>query len=73
MEDKDQILVCEDCGSRDIETMAWVKVNENDRCNGYVGVEDSDNNWCYNCQDHVSVTSLANYEECRCDEESDNE
>lgn len=60
--EEDQILVCEECGSRNVETQAWVKVNENDKCDGYLGLEDSGNNWCCDCEGHVDLTSLEEWE-----------
>jgi hypothetical protein len=56
---KSDILVCKNCGSKNVETTAWVKVNENDRYSGYVGLEDSENNWCCDCEQHVRLVSLA--------------
>ena len=69
MEEKDQILVCESCGSKDIETQAWVKVNENDKCNGYLGIDDNDNNWCCQCEEHVEIITLTEYEERQSEDE----
>jgi hypothetical protein len=61
--DKSDILVCENCGSCDVETSAWVKVNEYDRCDEYIGLEDNENNWCCDCEEHVHLISLAEWEE----------
>jgi hypothetical protein len=67
--DKSDILVCKHCGSQNVETSAWVKVNENDKCNGYVGLEASENNWCCDCEEHVLLISLAEWEESLNNEE----
>jgi hypothetical protein len=61
--DKSDILVCKNCGSRDVETRAWVKVNENDRCNECAGLEDSENNWCCDCEEHILLMPLTEWEE----------
>jgi hypothetical protein len=62
MEKKDDILVCEDCGSRNVQTLAWVFVNKNNRHSDFAGLEDSGNNWCCDCEEHVSLLALSEYE-----------
>jgi hypothetical protein len=62
MEEKDQILVCEECGSHNVETQAWVKVNENNKCSDYLGIDDDGNNWCNDCQEHVPFITLSGYQ-----------
>ena len=39
-QDKEQILVCSECGSQNVQTMAWVEVNNNNTLSSYLGLED---------------------------------
>ena len=46
-------LVCETCGSSDIEVLAWVKVNE--QITSYETYQDEyDDRWCNKCQEHTN-------------------
>lgn len=59
---KENILVCAECGSQDVQTQAWIKPNANDLCDGYLGIDDSDNNWCCECEEFVELITLEEYE-----------
>jgi hypothetical protein len=61
MKEKDNILVCECCGSKNVESMAWVKVN-GDRVSNYVGTLGEENNWCPECEEHVRLITQTEYE-----------
>jgi hypothetical protein len=62
MEEENQILVCKKCGSQNVESSAWVAVNNNNRFCDYLGLEDVFNNWCCDCEEHVSLITLDEYE-----------
>lgn len=47
---KEDILVCPNCGSENMEWKCWVKVNTNSVGDSAVfGIEDC---WCPNCETH---------------------
>ena len=60
MNDDDKILVCEECGSSDVQIKAWINANtlqfvdDSGDCDRY-------SNWCGNCQEHVYLCSRSNY------------
>jgi hypothetical protein len=54
------ILVCEECGSSDIQTLMWVNPNTNE-VGGELSSEDEEHNWCKVCEKHTSLTSLEQY------------
>lgn len=49
-----QILVCSECGSPDVEIRQWVKPNENNIPGGNDCL-DKDDCWCNNCEGHNSL------------------
>lgn len=53
------VLVCERCGSREIQMMAWVDPNTSE-CTSTIDA-DSDDRWCDTCQEHVWFCSLAEF------------
>jgi hypothetical protein len=59
--EKEEILVCENCGSRNVETMAWVKLNKSNSFSGYIEIEDPYRNWCCDCESHVLLITLSEY------------
>jgi len=63
-----QILVCEECGSQDIQTLMWVNPNNNE-IDGELSCENDENNWCKVCCEHVSLTSLEQYKLNQIDED----
>jgi hypothetical protein len=44
-------LVCEECGSDNIQTLMWVGVNTNEV--GDSGPGETNDNWCNECESHV--------------------
>lgn len=44
-------IVCEDCGSENVQTREWVYVNTDDSAGG--GTGDLEDNWCDNCKGYV--------------------
>jgi len=52
-----ELLVCEDCGSKDVEVKAWININTNEYCSD---VPDCDY-WCPQCRNHANVTSYEEY------------
>ena len=51
IDDESQLLVCDECGSREIQMMAWVDPNTSE-CTSTIDA-DSDDRWCDTCQEHV--------------------
>jgi hypothetical protein len=47
---------CEECGSTNLQKMAWVYPNKNNEFDAYCG-DDADNgeHWCDDCEEHVGV------------------
>jgi hypothetical protein len=48
-------LVCEECGSDQIQSKEWVWVNSAKLEGGYSG--EREDNWCCKCEDHVYFTT----------------
>lgn len=57
--------VCEECGSSEVETLAWVRPNENNSFVDYLGVDDNGNNWCYHCEEHTSLVQFTGSEDSK--------
>lgn len=57
--------VCEECGSSDVETLAWVRPNENNKFVDYLGVDDNGNNWCHHCEEHTDIIQFTGDESCK--------
>lgn len=53
--------VCEECGSSEVETLAWVNPNEDNTFVDFLGTDDRDNNWCHHCEEHTSLALFADY------------
>ena len=67
---KESILVCEECGSEKVQTLAWVECNTNNYISeGPSEGADEQDNWCPDCDKHCSFTSKAEYEKRNNDEE----
>lgn len=46
------MLVCEECGGKNIQIMAWVNANTHEYIeDGWSEVQD---NWCDDCESHVN-------------------
>ena len=60
-EDDFDVIVCEECGSRDIQTQAWVDPNSH-RYIDETGI-DRDDNWCDGCQTNTYFCSKAEFME----------
>ena len=63
----DSILVCEECGSEDVETLAWVNANTNVFADSYA--YDTLHKFCNACNKHVDLTSKNDYILTREDDE----
>lgn len=57
--------VCEECGSSDVETLAWVRPNENNSFVDYLGVDNNDNNWCHHCEEHTDLIQFTGNEDSK--------
>lgn len=55
------VLVCNNCGSTDIQVQGWVDANTDEFASGF-GDGDSDDNWCGECEQHDRFTSLEDFE-----------
>ena len=45
---------CTQCGSQNVQTKAWVLINERDKCVEYIG-DDVQDNWCEECDEGVNL------------------
>jgi len=50
-------LVCDECGSMNVQVQAWVDANTNK----YIGCRDENDAWCDDCESHVRLTTLKDY------------
>jgi hypothetical protein len=48
------IYTCDNCGSKKVQAIAWVNPN-NDKVSDY-RMDDIEDMWCDNCQEHVNIT-----------------
>lgn len=53
--------VCEECGSSEVETLAWVNPNEDNSFVDFFGTDDRGNNWCHHCEEHTGLALFADY------------
>lgn len=53
--------VCEECGSSEVETLAWVNPNEDNSFVDFWGTDDRGNNWCHHCEEHTGLALFADY------------
>lgn len=60
-EEPKDILVCEICGSEHILTKSWTDPNT-DVVNHNMDSDDTDDNWCEECQQHVGFVSKKDFE-----------
>lgn len=59
--DDNKITVCEECGSDNIQTQAWVDPNTH----AFIGTTgiDRDDNWCDECEEHLPFCTLKEFKE----------
>ena len=57
---KDTTMVCKNCGSSQVETKMWVKVNT-DEINGTCSDGDPEDNYCCNCSGHYPIITYKEY------------
>ena len=51
------VHVCDNCGSTNVQTKAWVRPNNNNKFIYYISPEnDIKNNWCYCCNQNVTLS-----------------
>lgn len=60
-----QMLVCEVCGSEDIQGRAWVDINKKKPEIEFVDSGDIDDNWCKSCESHTSFITKGEFEESK--------
>ena len=62
------LLVCENCGSQDVEIKAWIYANTGK----YAGeTDDSDKGYCPKCDKRVYLTDLEEYKRKQKENETD--
>lgn len=49
-------IVCDQCGSADVQLMAWVDPNSNEIIDDVGPWQSKDNNYCNDCDKHVVLT-----------------
>jgi Zn finger protein HypA/HybF involved in hydrogenase expression len=59
---EDEILICPNCGSENIEMKCWVTINTN--FVGEAATFDEADYWCPNCETHQYPINKKEYEEC---------
>ena len=52
------MIVCSECGGKNIQTAAWVDANTNEYDDEYDG-----NTYCEDCQEHTTLEDESNYKE----------
>ena len=55
-------LVCANCGSDKVESLAWVDSNTHKYKDLYGDDGDEDANWCNECEDHVEIIYESTYQ-----------
>ncbi len=58
----DDILVCDSCGSRQIEIQAWVDANSSEYLSD-VDDDDTDCKWCAECNENQNFCTLSEYKQ----------
>jgi len=59
------ILVCEKCGSEDIEQLEWHKVNTNEFSGLGSDYNDEEVQWCCTCEKHVSFLEKSEFDKLK--------
>jgi hypothetical protein len=55
-ENKDNPYRCRKCGSKNVQRMAWVHPNEDNRLDEYTGYcDEEEENWCDKCEEYVEL------------------
>lgn len=59
--DEEEILVCNECGSTDVQEQAWVDANTK----SYIGFngDDRDDRWCEECDGHNLLCNMKKFKE----------
>ena len=57
--DKEEILVCSECGSNDVDYLAWVGANTYEYKTPFGPDGDSDNCWCNVCEEHTDLIPMS--------------
>lgn len=52
------MLVCETCGSTEVQVLAWIDANTNEYKTE--GLGDKNSSWCENCKAHVNLVEEEN-------------
>lgn len=59
--EEEEILVCEKCGSKDVEYLAWVDANTHEyKCSSDL---DEEGNFCNKCREHVYLVTEKEYKD----------
>ena len=54
MNTKQMEWVCCECGSNNVQSKAWVSLNNQNKID-FIAAQDSDDYWCENCAEHNDV------------------
>lgn len=54
----DEILYCTECGSKDVQVMAWVDANTDEYCSDVNDPCEIDDCWCGSCDEHTPLATL---------------
>ena len=55
------IYVCEQCGSQNVQIIAWIDANTNEY-RAEACVDEIDYTWCVDCEEHVRLITKEKYE-----------
>lgn len=56
-------LVCENCGSDQVQSTMWVYVNTSKIVDGYGDENNEYDNWCDNCEEHYLIITERQYQD----------
>lgn len=46
---------CRNCGSTNVEIIAWYKINTGEVNNDYPDTKNNENTWCIDCEKHAGI------------------
>lgn len=56
--DIDRTLYCDECGSTNVDIKMWVNPNTGANSGACSDLNEEDDNWCNNCENHVRLLTL---------------
>ena len=56
------IFVCAKCGSEEIQAKAWIYLNTEEVCSCCDIMNEQDDYWCEDCEEHCDIITKEEYE-----------